>query len=73
MKTSGSVCLPTCVSSVTWDQTQDLTHVRQVLSVPELHPSDCCDTSSFDMGILRIVLTGCIQLKREGSLSSQVL
>lgn len=42
-------------------------------SVPEFHPSDCCDTSSFDMGILRIVLTGCIQLKREGSLSSQVL
>lgn len=27
-------------------------------SVLELHPSDCCDTSSFDMGILRIVLTG---------------
>lgn len=42
-------------------------------SVPELHPSDCCDTSSFDMGILRIVLTGNIQLKQEGSLSSQVL
>lgn len=42
------VCLHVCLQLLgirprTW-------HVLGKCSVPELHPSDCCDTSSFDMG-----------------------